>query len=102
MHYTAEDASKSFHIVHARRSENMPPPPQKAKLHPAALNNQVLENMLYSTTHKSLLKFLSSELDRVDKKMALELIESFGPEVGPMIMHGFCLAVMILPPGTFA
>ena len=76
--------------------------PQKAKLHPAALNNQVLENMLYSTTHKSLLKFLSSELDRVDKKMALELIESFGPEVGPMIMHGFCLAVMILPPGTFA
>ena len=80
MHYTSEDPSKSFHIVHARRSENMPPPPQKAKLHPAALNNQVMENMLYATSQKSLVKFLSTELDRVDKKKAQELVESFGPE----------------------
>ena len=49
MHYTAEDASKSFHIVHARRSENMPPPPMQAKLHPAALNNSVMDNMLHKT-----------------------------------------------------
>ena len=79
MHYIAEDPSKSFHIVHARRSENMPPPPQKAKLHPAAINNQNMENMLHHTSQKTLLKFLSTELDRVDKKKAQELIESFGP-----------------------
>jgi len=58
----------------------MPPPPQKAKLHPAAIDNQVMENLLHSSNHKTLLKFLSSELDRIDRKKAQELIESFGKE----------------------
>ena len=83
MHYIAEDKSKSLHILHARRSENMPQPPQQAKLHPAAIDNQVMENMLRGrggTNHKTLLKFLTSELDRVDKRKAQDLIHSFGPE----------------------
>ena len=80
MHYTAEDPSKSFHIVHARRSENMPPPPMQAKLHPTALNNSVLDNMLHKTSAKTLISFLSKELDCVDRKKAEELIEAFGPD----------------------
>ena len=80
MHYTAEDASKSFHIVHARRSENMPPPPMQAKLHPAALNNSVMDNMLHKTTAKTLVSFLTKELDCVDRKKAEELVQAFGPE----------------------
>eukprot|EP00961_Rhodomonas_salina_P070526 946706-Rhodomonas_salina.2 len=36
MHYVAEDSSKSFHILHARRSECMPPPPSKAKVRACA------------------------------------------------------------------
>jgi DNA topoisomerase-6 subunit B len=78
MHYRAEDHSKSFDIVHSRRSEVMPPPPSKAKVHPASLDNSVLDNLLRTTPQKTLLRFLTSELDAVDKKTAMNLIEELG------------------------
>ena len=52
----------------------------QAKLHPTALNNSVLDNMLHKTSAKTLLSFLSKELDCVDRKKAEELIEAFGPD----------------------
>jgi DNA topoisomerase VI subunit B len=78
MHYRAEDPSKSFDIVHSRRSEVMPPPPSKAKVHPASVDNSVLDNLLRTTPQKTLLRFLTSELDAVDKKTALQLIDDLG------------------------
>ena len=83
MHYRAEDHSKSFDIVHSRRSEVMPPPPSKAKVHPASLDNSVLDNLLRTTPQKTLLRFLTAELDAVDKKTAMQLIDDLGPPFSP-------------------
>lgn len=38
MIYKSEDPAKSFHIIHSRRSEIMPPPPSKAKVHPSSVS----------------------------------------------------------------
>eukprot|EP00960_Hanusia_phi_P034855 751321-Hanusia_phi.AAC.5 len=80
MHYICEDSSKSFQIIHSRRSENMPPPPCKAKVHPSALDNQMMENLINQSSQKVLLRFLTAELDSVDTNLAKRMIDEFGSE----------------------
>ncbi|KAJ1473329.1 topoisomerase VI B subunit, transducer-domain-containing protein, partial [Baffinella frigidus] len=99
MHYVAEDVSKSFHIIHSRRSENMPPPPSKAKVHsasldnsvmdnlingtsvhPASLDNSVMDNLISGTSQKTLVRFLTAELDGVDTKLARKMVDEFGQD----------------------
>uniref|UniRef100_A0A7S1EK14 DNA topoisomerase 6 subunit B n=1 Tax=Hemiselmis andersenii TaxID=464988 RepID=A0A7S1EK14_HEMAN len=78
MIFKAEDPSKSFHILHSRRSEIMPPPPSKAKVHPSSIDNHTMENLLHGTGEKTLLRFLTRELDCVNGDLARELIKGFG------------------------
>jgi len=58
----------------------MPPPPSKAKVHPAALDNSVLDNLLSKTVQKTLFGFLKGELDAVTADFARRMVDEFGPE----------------------
>ena len=68
------DPKRDMRISYARRSEQMPPPAQQVKHHPASVNNLIIQQLIQQTKAKTLTKFLSSELAAVGPAMAKKLL----------------------------
>ena len=73
-------------VRYERRSEQMPPPAQQVKHHPASVNNLIVQQLLQQTKTKTLHKFLSTELAAVSPAMAHKLVAevNVSPDLKPL------------------
>jgi DNA topoisomerase VI subunit B len=86
LQYTNEsDEKRNCHVKYNRRSEQMPPPAQQVKHHPASVNNLVIQHLIQTTRTNTLVKFLSTELAAVSPALAKRIVveAKLDPDVSP-------------------
>jgi DNA topoisomerase VI B subunit len=75
LRYSSKSAPhKDFYVRYDRRSEQMPAVPATVKHHPSSVNNIIVQHLVQQTRCKTLVRFLSTELQAVSVAVAKRLI----------------------------
>ncbi|DAZ98391.1 TPA: hypothetical protein N0F65_000105, partial [Lagenidium giganteum] len=67
-----------FSIRYDRRSDQMPPLAQLVKHHPSALNDLLLKQLILTSKHDELLKFVCNDLSNIDTTLAQRVFAELG------------------------
>lgn len=71
---TSNAPTRSLGPSQARRTDQMPRPPQVARHHPAAVDLELLQKIIRETKQKSLENFLCKDFDCMSKELARRLL----------------------------
>ncbi|PWA41935.1 topoisomerase 6 subunit B [Artemisia annua] len=68
----------SVSLEFPRRSNSMPSAPLEVKYHPSSVDLILLEQLINQNSDKELLQFLQDDFDKIELKLAIELIGELG------------------------
>jgi DNA topoisomerase VI subunit B len=75
------DRRKDVELLYQRRSDQMPDMPGTVKHHPASVNNIIIQQLVQYTKTKTLLSFLTKELQAISAPLAKRLIAELATSV---------------------